>query len=96
MRAMFDKIVAKCEEIEGKYDGLGRGIYDEIENSSGNWLGIGKKTYWTKDWCEELVALCDEAKKAVYDAFANITLNNITSEYAQLILDTILSQSSAK
>jgi hypothetical protein len=38
----------------------------------------------------------DAAKAEVYAAFANITLNNITSEYAQLILDTILSQSSAK
>jgi hypothetical protein len=38
----------------------------------------------------------DEAKAEVYAAFANITLNNITSEYAQLILDTILAQSSAK
>ena len=38
----------------------------------------------------------DAAKAEVYAAFANITLNNITSEYAQLILDTILSQSAAK
>jgi hypothetical protein len=38
----------------------------------------------------------DAAKAEVYAAFANITLNNITSEYAQLILDTILAQSSAK
>jgi hypothetical protein len=38
----------------------------------------------------------DAAKAEVYAAFANITLNNITTEYAQLVLDTILSQSAAK
>ena len=64
MRSMFDKIVAKCEEIEANYDGLGRGIYDEIENKSG-FLGIGGKTYWSKDWIDSLVTLCDEAKAAV-------------------------------
>ncbi|MBQ3020539.1 MAG: DUF4838 domain-containing protein [Clostridia bacterium] len=64
MRSMFDKIVAKCEEIEANYDGLGRGIYDEIENKSG-FLGIGGKTYWSKDWINSLVTLCDEAKAAV-------------------------------
>ena len=64
MRAMFDAIVAKCDEIEANYDGLGRGIYDEIENKSG-FLGIGGKTYWSKDWIDSLVTLCDEAKAAV-------------------------------
>ena len=71
MRALFDKIVAKCEEIEEKYDGLGRGIYDELENTSG-FLGIGSKTYWEKSWLEECVTLCDEAKAAV-DADAALT-----------------------
>lgn len=64
MRAMFDSIVAKCNEIEANYDGLGRGIYDELENKSG-FIGIGKKTYWPKDWVNSLVTLCDEAKAAV-------------------------------
>lgn len=71
MRDMFDEIVAKCEEIETNYDGLGRGIYDEIENKSGFW-GIGTKTYWSKDWLDELVALCDSAKAAV-DADNSLT-----------------------
>ena len=72
MRTMFDKIVAKCEEIEEKHDGLGRGIYDELENTSGGFLGIGAKTYWEKDWMESLVTLCDEAKAAV-DADSSLT-----------------------
>lgn len=71
MRALFNKIVAKCEEIEEKYDGLGRGIYDELENTSGL-LWIGSKTYWAKDWLEECVTLCDEAKAAV-DADTTLT-----------------------
>lgn len=71
MRALFDKIVAKCEEIETNYDGLGRGIYDELENTSG-FLGIGAKTYWSKTWIEECVTLCDEATAAV-DADSSLT-----------------------
>ena len=71
MRAMFDAIVARCEEIEADYDGLGRGIYDEIENTSG-FLGMGAKTYWEKSWLESLVTLCDEAKAAV-DADSTLT-----------------------
>ena len=63
MRAMFDKIVAKCEEIEANYDGLGRGIYDEIENKIV--LGTVVKAYWSKEWIDSLVTLCDEAKAAV-------------------------------
>ena len=71
MRALFDKIVAKCEEIEANYDGLGRGIYDELENTSG-FLGIGAKTYWAKDWLDECVTLCNDAKAAV-DADGSLT-----------------------
>jgi len=71
MRSLFDKIVAKCEEIENDYDGLGRGIYDEIENTSG-FLGIGANTYWSKTWIEECVTLCDEAK-AIIDADMTLT-----------------------
>ena len=71
MRSMFDAIVAKCEEIEVNYDGLGRGIYDEIENVNGL-LGIGSKTYWSKDWLNSLVTLCDEAK-ALVDADTSLT-----------------------
>ncbi|MBQ9714739.1 MAG: DUF4838 domain-containing protein [Clostridia bacterium] len=71
MRSMFDAIVAKCEEIEANYDGLGRGIYDEIENVNG-FMGIGSKTYWSKDWLNSLVTLCDEAK-ALVDADTNLT-----------------------
>ena len=71
MRALFDKIVAKCEEIESNYDGLGRGIYDNIENASG-FLGIGSKTYWSQSWLEECVTLCDEAK-ALIDADGTLT-----------------------
>ena len=85
MRALFDKIVAKCEEIEANYDGLGRGIYDELENTSG-FFGIGSKTYWAKDWMEECVTLCDEAKAAVdadttlTDAQKTAIKNRITKE----------------
>lgn len=71
MREMFNEIVEKCDEIEANYDGLGRGIYDEIENTSG-FLGIGAKTYWSKDWIQSLVALCDEAK-ALVDADTSLT-----------------------
>jgi hypothetical protein len=71
MREMFNRIVARCEEIEANYDGLGRGIYDELENKSGV-LGFGTKTYWEKSWLEGLVTLCDEAKAAV-DADATLT-----------------------
>ena len=71
MRSMFDSIVAKCNEIESKYDGLGRGIYDELENVPGV-LGFGTKTYWEKSWLEGLVDLCDEAI-ALVDADATLT-----------------------
>ena len=71
LRITVLKIVAKCEEIEANYDGLGRGIYDELENVSG-FLGIGAKTYWAKDWLDECVTLCDEAKAAV-DADGSLT-----------------------
>ena len=64
MRSLFDKIVAKCNEIEGAYNGLGRGIYDEIENVSG-FIGFGTKTYWSKDWIDACVALCDQAKAEI-------------------------------
>ena len=64
MREMFNRIVDRCNAIEDEYDGLGRGIYDEIENVSG-FLGYGAKTYWAKDWVNGLVTLCDEAKDAV-------------------------------
>lgn len=64
MREMFNRIVKRCDEIEDEYDGLGRGIYDELENKSG-FLGIGAKTYWAKDWVNGLVTLCNEAKDAV-------------------------------
>ncbi len=85
MRSLFDKIVAKCEEIESNYDGLGRGIYDEIENTSG-FLGIGAKTYWTQSWLKECVTLCDEAAAAVdadttlTDAQKTAIKNRITKE----------------
>ena len=71
MRSMFDQIVARCETIEADYDGLGRGIYDEIENVSG-FIGFGTKTYWEKSWLEGLVTLCDEAK-ALVDADGSLT-----------------------
>lgn len=64
MREMFDAIVNKCEEIESGNSGLGRGIYDEIENKAGT-LGFGKKTYWSKDWINGLVDLCNEAYSAI-------------------------------
>lgn len=64
MREMFNRIVKRCNAIEDEYDGLGRGIYDELENKSG-FMGIGAKTYWAKDWANGLVTLCDEAKAAV-------------------------------
>lgn len=64
MREMFNRIVKRCNAIEDEYDGLGRGIYDELENKSG-FLGIGAKTYWAKDWVNGLVTLCNEAKDAV-------------------------------
>ena len=72
MRSMFDQIVAKCDEIENDYNGLGRGIYDDIENKAGGWFGIGKKTYWSESWLEGLVTLCDEAK-ALVDADSSIS-----------------------
>ena len=71
MRNFFDKVVAKCEEIEANYAGLGRGIYDEIENTSG-FLSMGGTKYWTKTWLEECVSLCDEAKAAI-DADTKLT-----------------------
>jgi hypothetical protein len=71
MRNFFDKVVARCEEIEANYAGLGRGIYDEIENTSG-FLGMGGTKYWTKTWLEECVTLCDEAKAAI-DADTTLT-----------------------
>jgi hypothetical protein len=77
MRSMFDQIVARCEEIEASYDGLGRGIYDELENKNGV-LGFGKKTYWSKDWVNSLVTLCDEAKAAV-DADGTLTAEQKTA-----------------
>ena len=64
MRSMFDKIVTKCNEIEENNDGLGRGIYDNIENTSG-FLGIDSKKYWEKSWMDELIALCDDAYAAI-------------------------------
>ena len=85
MREMFDAIVAKCNEIEANNNGLGRGIYDDIENVKG-FIGIGSKTYWAKDWCDSLVTLCDEAKAAV-NADSSLTaeeksviINRITKE----------------
>ena len=85
MRAFFDKVVARCDEIEAEYDGLGRGIYDELENVSG-FLGIGAKTYWEKSWLDECVTLCDEAKAAIdadtilTDAQKTAFKNRITKE----------------
>ena len=68
MRAMFDAIVAKCNEIEANYGGLGRGIYDEIEYyEEWSWSSFKyeKISYWEESWCNQLVTLCDEAKAAV-------------------------------
>jgi hypothetical protein len=76
MRAMFDAIVAKCEEIEANNDGLGRGIYDEIENEI--FLGTVVKTYWSKEWIDSLVTLCDEAKAAV-EADSSLTTEQKTA-----------------
>lgn len=87
MRAMFNAIVAKCDELESNNSGLGRGIYDDIENTSGNWLGIGKKTYWTKDWVEGLLDLCDQAYAAV-DADSSLT-----QEQKAIIKDRITKES---
>ncbi len=75
MRAMFDEIVAKCDEIEANYDGLGRGIYDEIENyKEWSWSAFKyvETIYWEEAWCNQLVTLCDEAKAAV-DADTSLT-----------------------
>ena len=86
MRSMFDRIVDKCNEIEANNNGLGRGIYDEIDNKAGNWFGIGKKTYWTEDFVNGLITLCDEAKAAVdadssmSDAQKTVIKNRITKE----------------
>ena len=72
MREMFDTIVAKCEAIEETYDGLGRGIYDEIESYEEGWLIKTTKYYWTQDEANALIALCDEAKAAI-DADTTLT-----------------------
>ncbi|MBQ7913452.1 MAG: DUF4838 domain-containing protein, partial [Clostridia bacterium] len=85
MRAMFDEIVKKCNEIEETY-GLGRGIYDEIENTTGV-FGVGAKTYWSQEWINSLVTLCDEAKAAVN---ADTTLTN---EQKAVILNRITKES---
>jgi hypothetical protein len=83
MRAMFDKIVAKCEEIEADKNGLGRGIYDEIGNIDKT---LSSTYYWSKTWLEECVTLCDEAKAAVdadgtlTDAQKTVFKNRITKE----------------
>ena len=55
MREMFDKIVAKCNEIEANNSGLGRGIYDEVKN----------KKYWSEDWLNDLLSCIAEAEEAV-------------------------------
>lgn len=85
MRSMFNEIVAKCEEIESNYSGLGRGIYDEIENVTG-FIGIGAKTYWSKDWLDGLVSLCDTAK-------AEVNASSLTDEQKSAIISRITKES---
>ena len=72
MRSMFDAIVANCEAIEESNNGLGRGIYDELEYTTGSWLWEEQHSYWTEEVLNNLVTLCDEAKAAV-DADTTLT-----------------------
>ena len=63
MREMFDMIVDKCNEIEAKNSGLGRGIYDEVKNKKA--LSIVTKKYWSEDWLNDLLSCIAEAEEAV-------------------------------
>ena len=65
MREMFDKIVAKCNEIEANNKGLGRGIYDDVKNKK--IINYVTKKYWSEEWLNELLACVDEAYAAVGD-----------------------------
>ena len=74
MRGMFDKVVEYCEAIETNNNGLGRGIYDELEYTSGGFLGWGAstKSYWTKDQVDELMAYINQA----YEDIASLETSN--------------------
>ena len=96
MREMFDTIVAKCNTIESENDGLGRGIYDDLEYESGSWFWETTNTYWSEDELNALVALCNEAKAAVNapsltDEQKTAILNRITKEslFPRYVLCTI-------
>jgi hypothetical protein len=96
MRSMFDAIVKRCNEIEDE-EGIGRGIYDELEYTTGSWFWKKTNTYWTESELNALVTLCNEAKAAV-DADASLTdaqktaiKNRITKEslFPRYVLCTV-------
>jgi hypothetical protein len=86
MREMFDKIVENCEAIEEENNGLGRGIYDELEETTGSWFWEKTTSCWTEETLNAMVTLCNEAKAAVNadatltDAQKTAILNRITKE----------------
>jgi hypothetical protein len=85
MRSMFDAIVARCNAIEEE-EGVGRGIYDDLEYETGSWFWKKTNTYWTESELNALVTLCNEAKTAVNNdtslsnAQKTAILNRITKE----------------
>ncbi len=87
MREMFDAIVANCEAIEANNSGLGRGIYDELEKTTGSWLWKKTTSCWTESVLQDLVTLCNEAKTLVND---DATLSD---EQKTAILDRITKES---
>ena len=86
MRAMFDAIVANCDSIEENNSGLGRGIYDELEKTTGSWIFEKTTSCWTKSVLQELVDFCNAAKDLVNadtslsDEQKTAILNRITKE----------------
>ena len=67
MRNMFNAIVAKCDEIESSYNGLGRGIYDDLNNIDGGWFGEDT-IYWSEDCLNELLDYISAANTAIDDS----------------------------
>ncbi len=87
MRAMFDAIVANCEAIEANNSGLGRGIYDELEKTTGSWIFEKTTSCWTESVLQSLVTLCNEAKDLVNAD------TSLSGEQRTAILDRITKES---
>ena len=85
MREMFDTLVAQCEALEAAQNGLGRGIYDELEYETG-WLIKTKHSYWSETNLNTLLTLCNEAKAAV-------NASSLTDEQKTAILNRITKES---